>query len=418
VSTPDVGRRAERRLPRLRIGEEGDRHATWLELFFDLVFVVAIAALAGYLHDNLTPGGFLGFLLLFAPVGWVWMSFAYYADQFDTDDALFRIAMLAAMLGSAVLAVNVGGALGPDPAGFVLANVALRALLVGLYAWAWRGAPAARPISVRYATGFSVGSVLWLGSLLAPEPLRYALWALALALEMGMPVFSYSTFRSVPGHASHMPERFGLFTILVLGESVIILTSGVIDTSWQPGSVLAAVGGFVVAACLWWLYFDRIDEEAIGQSFTSGVAGVVRSHVWGYGHLLVWAGIAAASIGIEFAILEASEPALAAGPRAALCGGISLYLLAIGAVQRATPGSLANDVLAARLSVAAFAAFLMPLGAYLGPLALVCILAISLSGLTAFETRRPGRAASDAVAPATAPGPRPAEDRTARTSDG
>jgi low temperature requirement protein LtrA len=354
-----------------------------------LVFVVAIAALAVFLHDHLTLGGFLGFALLLVPVGWAWMSFAYYADQFDTDDTLFRVVMLVAMLASAALAVNVGGALEGSPAGFVAANVVLRVLLIGLYAWAWRNATEARPMSARYATGFSVGALIWLSSLLAPEPLRYGLWALALLVEMGTPVLGYSTVRSVPGHVSHMPERFGLFTLIVLGESIVVLTSGVVDTSWRPVSALTAVSGFTVAACLWWLYFDHVDEEAIGQSFTSGVAGVVRSHVWGYGHLAVWAGIATASVGIEFAISEASEHELAAAIRWSMCGGISLYLLAISAIQLATPTSLRTDVVALRLGVAILVAALAPLGVYLNPLTLVGLLALILVGLTAFEVSRP-----------------------------
>jgi low temperature requirement protein LtrA len=326
---PVFWRRLAWRSPALRVGEEGERRATWLELFFDLVFVVAIAALAGYLHDHLTLGGFLGFTLLLVPVGWAWMSFAYYSDQFDTDDTLFQVVMLVAMLASAALAVNVGGALQGSPSGFVISNVLLRALLIGLYAWAWRNSAEARPMAARYAAGFSIGALIWLASLLTPEPLDYGLWALALLIEMGNPVLGYALARSVPGHVSHMPERFGLFTLIVLGESIVVLTSAVIGTSWGLGSALAAMGGFTVAACLWWLYFDHVDEEAIGQSFTSGVAGVVRSHVWGYGHLAVWAGIAAASIGIEFAVAETSEPELAAGPHVAVCGEVALYLLAI-----------------------------------------------------------------------------------------
>jgi low temperature requirement protein LtrA len=118
----------------------GERRATWLELFFDLVFVVTIAALAVFLHDHLTLSGFLGFSLLLVPVGWAWMSFAYYADQFDTDDTLFRVVMLVAMLASGALAVNVGGPLEGSSIGFVVANVLLRVLLIGLYAWALRNA--------------------------------------------------------------------------------------------------------------------------------------------------------------------------------------------------------------------------------------------------------------------------------------
>jgi low temperature requirement protein LtrA len=369
----------------LRVGgEAGGRHATWLELFFDLVFVVAIAALAGLLHDDVSLGGFVAFALLFVPVGWAWMSFAYYADQYDTDDALFRVLMLAAMLASAVLAVNVGGALAGG-VGFVMANVVLRALLVLLYAWAWRSAPEGRPMSARYGTAFIVGAALWLLSLVLPEPARYVLWALALLIEMGTPVFGYSVARAVPGHASHMPERFGLFTILVLGESIIVLASGVLDAEWRLGSSLAAVGGFVVAACLWWLYFDRVDEEAIGQAFTSGVAGVVKSHVWGYGHLAVWAGIAAVAVGAEFAVVE--SPELALGPRVALCGGVALYLISVSAIQAATPTSLPPGILGPRLVAAAVALALVPLGALLGAPAVVWTLAAALVVLTILEAR-------------------------------
>jgi low temperature requirement protein LtrA len=152
---------------------------------------VAIAALASFLHYNLTVDGFLGFALLFVPVGWAWMSFAYYADQYDTDDALFRVVLLAGMLASAALAVNIGGALGGDSAGFVLTNVVLRLLLVGSYAWAWKGSTEGRPTSASYAAGFAAGTVIWAASLLAPEPIRYGLWALALLIEMGTPVLAY-----------------------------------------------------------------------------------------------------------------------------------------------------------------------------------------------------------------------------------
>ena len=186
-----------------------------------------------------------------------------------------------------------------------------------------------------------------------------------------------------------MPERFGLFTMIVLGESIVVLTSGVVETSWRPVSALPAMSSFTGAACLWYLYFDHLDDEAIGQSFTSGIADVIRRHVWGYGHLTVWAGIATTSVGIEFAISEASEPKLAAAIRWAVCGGISLYLLAISAIQLATPTSLRGDLVALRLGVAIVVAALAPLGVYLKPLTLVGLLALFLIGLTAFELSRP-----------------------------
>ncbi len=121
----------------------------------------------------------------------------------------------------------------------------------------------------------------------------------------------------------------------------------------------------------------------------------MRSHVWGYGHLAVWASIAAASVGVEFAILEASEPNLSLGPRAALCGGTALYLFSVSAIQRATPRSLGSGALAARLFVAAICVALAPLGAYVGTPVLVGFLSLALIGLTVFESSAAERRTND-----------------------
>src|SRR4051795_3793581 len=127
-----------RQPPRLRVVEdaEAERRATWLELFFDLVFVVAIAELAGVLHDRPDWDGFARFVPLSVPVIWVWMNFIFYADQFDTDDVPYRLAVFAGMLASAALAVSLPAA----ASGFVLAYVAIKAIMVELYERARRHA--------------------------------------------------------------------------------------------------------------------------------------------------------------------------------------------------------------------------------------------------------------------------------------
>jgi low temperature requirement protein LtrA len=154
-SAPNAGQRTLR----LRVGEEGERHATWLELFFDLVFVVAIAALASFLHDNLTVDGFLGFALLFVPVGWAWMSFAYYATSTTPTTPYSGCSCWRGCRPWAALAVNIG-ALGGESTGFVVTNVVLRLLLVGSYAWAWKGSTEGCPTSASYAAGFTAGTVI------------------------------------------------------------------------------------------------------------------------------------------------------------------------------------------------------------------------------------------------------------------
>ena len=297
------------------------------------------------------------------------MGYTYYADLFDVDGPAYRVAMLAAMLLSIALAVSIHGALDGGSSGFVAAYVALRMLLVGLYAWAWRHAREVRPQCARYAAGFSAGALVWSASLLLPEPARYGLWVLGIiVVELATPFFVQLTvLKELPFQVSHLPERLGLFTIIVLGESVVVTGLGVADTEWAVGSVVVAALGFIVVGCLWWLYFDRVDESAVERAYTGGVRELLIGFAWAYGHLFIYVGLAAIAVGIELAIGEATHAALGGGARAALCGGVPLYLLAITIVHPLSPPPLPRSAVVARLAVATFA------------------LALALAGLTAFE---------------------------------
>jgi len=365
----------------------GGRHATWLELFFDLVFVLAIAELARYLHDHLTVAGFLGFTFLFLPVWLVWSNFSYYADLFDVDGPLYRVTMLLAMLFSIALAVNIYGALDGGSAGFAASYMALRVLLVGLYAWAWRWVEETRELVTWHIAGFSAGALVWAASLLVPEPARYWVWGLGLLVEMATPILAqFLVLDDAPVQRSHLPERFGLFTIVLLGESVLVTGVGVSDTAWATGSVVVAVLGFAAVGCLWWLYFDHVvDESAVEHAFTNGVRELLVGFSWAYLHLAIYTGLAATAVGIEFAIERAADPELGSGARVALCGGIGLYLLAASALHPLSPQPFPTTALAARLAVAAFALVLALAGGEISPLMIVGLLTLSLVALTAFE---------------------------------
>jgi low temperature requirement protein LtrA len=198
------------------------------------------------------------------------MGYTYYADLLDVDGPAYRMAMLAAMLLSIALAVSVYGALDGGSTSFVAAYVALRLLLVGLYAWAWRHAREVRPLCARYAVGFSAGALVWGVSLLVPEPARYGLWVLGIiVVEVATPFITQLTvLEELPIQVSHLPERLGLFTIIVLGESIVVTGLGVADTEWAVGSVVVAAMAFAAVGCLWWLYFDRVDESAVERAYT------------------------------------------------------------------------------------------------------------------------------------------------------
>ncbi len=319
------------RPPQLRtLAEKGEeRRASWLELFFDLVFVVAIAELAQQLVRDHTLGGFAIFCALFMPVFLAWQGFSFYADRFDTDDVLFRAVMFAAMLAILTLAGQIENvARGHGDVGFVFAYVTLRGLVVGLNLRARRHVPLARPLVERYAAGYSAAIVLWLASLLVAPPWRYVIWGLAVAFEYSIPVLAQHLHSRIPINLLHVRERLALFTMIVLGESVVTVGLGTENERWNTGVAFTAALGFVVVASLWWVYFDRGVEEQLGAR--AGAAELyTRLHV----PLLL--GLTAVGAGVNLLI----EPVGAAAAWA-FDGGAALFLLCVTVAQALTSTGL------------------------------------------------------------------------------
>jgi low temperature requirement protein LtrA len=305
---------------------EDGRHATWLELFYDLVFVVVVARLSALLHDDHDVGGVLTFVGLFVPVWWAWISFSYYADLFDEDSTLDRLVQLSAMLGAAVVAVSLSDGVGDDSALYAGSFAAMFGLLTLLYVHAVRTAPAARELCRWYVAGSAVGAALWLGSLAVPAPGRYWMWGAAVVANalLSGPV-AYARVASPPVQTSHMPERFGLFALVVLGESVLGTINGVEATHWRPASVVTALAGFVTAASIWWVYFGAFDEAAIDRAMTQGRYAQVRAFLYGYGHIAVYAAVAATGVGVQLSI-EAGDGAEPVGLLAVALTGVMLGL--------------------------------------------------------------------------------------------
>ena len=380
---PDPARaRPWLRPPALRTPTDGgsdERHASWLELFFDLVFVVAIAELAQELVRDHSAGGFAIFAGLFLPVFIAWQGFTFYADRFDSDDVLFRVVMLAAMLAIAALAVQIPDvATGRHDAGFVVAYVTLRSLLVALYLRAWPHARAARPLIARYAGGYSLSIAIWLCSLLVDAPLRYVLWGVGLAIEYAMPVLAQRIHARIPVDPGHVPERFALFTIIVLGESVVAVALGTAHNDWRLASATTAVLGFVTAACLWWVYFDR------------GVAGGLSSRtgsmqIFTRIHIPLLGALTAVGAGVHMLIQEAVTGEAQAGAAWALDGGAALYLLCLTIAQHVSGGGA--DTRAARALAGVALVALAAVSGALTPVSFAACSAAALVALVVHEIR-------------------------------
>jgi low temperature requirement protein LtrA len=365
--------------PRLRTLEDGDgRRASFLELFFDLVFVVAIAQLAHELVADHSLHGFAVFAALYLPVFLAWQGFSFYADRFDTDDIVFRLVMFTAMLAIAALAIQIPDVARGDSTGFVLAYVGLRSLLVGLYLRSYRHVPEARPLIVRYAWEYSLAIAIWAVSLAFEPPTRYVLWGIALAWELSIPTLARKLFSSIPVHASHVPERFALFTIIVLGETIVVVALGTSGSEWAPSAAVVAVLGFVAAAAIWWVYFGGGGEVTMRRS---PAAILVFTHV----HIPLLAALTAVSAGIALAIEDASMESLDTGTRSALAGGAALYLACVTTAQRATAQGVIRGTEVARAVAVVVLVGLAVFGGALKPVVFVGLMATTLVILVAYK---------------------------------
>jgi low temperature requirement protein LtrA len=382
------------RPPRLRTLDGEERHATYLELFFDLVFVVAIAQLAHELVLDHSLHGFAVFGAVYLPVFIAWQGFSIYADRFDTDDVVFRVVILLGMLSILALAVQVPDVAHGDAVGFALAYIALRSLMIGLYLRAYRHVPEARPLIVRYAGGYALGVSLWVVSLAVDAPERYVLWGVALAWEYAVPWLARSLHRTIPVHASHVPERFALFTLIVLGESVLAVALGVAGREWALSAAVIAGLGFFLAAAIWWMYFGHGVEFSLERSARSIL-------VFAYAHIPLLAALTAVGAGITLAIEQSSASGLDAGTRWALAGGAAAYLAFLTIAQRRMVlGFLPRTTQSRLLGVGALLA-LAAVGGELEPVAFTAFTTGVLVTLVVFKlwTAHREAAASVEVAP-------------------
>jgi low temperature requirement protein LtrA len=276
------------------------RTASPLELFFDLVFVVAVSIASAQLHHALSEGHFLhgvtSYAMLFFAIWWAWMNFTWFATSFDTDDWLYRVTTFVQMGGVLVFAAGIPMAFNEGNFTIpVLGYIVMRVAMVAQWLRASRSAGPLRSATRRYAFGIAAVQVLWILFLLIPEgPLQIAAFVLFALIEIGVPVFAEYR-RQTPWHPHHITERYGLFTLIVLGESLLASANAIIDALDKVESlgplIAISVLTLVVTASLWWIYFWPPHHRAI-TSFG-------RSLRYGYAHYFVFAAAAAFSAGIE-----------------------------------------------------------------------------------------------------------------------
>jgi low temperature requirement protein LtrA len=370
--------------------DEVHRSATVLELFFDLCFVVAVAQAASALHHQIAEDhvgdGVVGYAMVFFAIWWAWMNFTWFASAYDTDDVAYRLTTLVQIAGALILAAGVPDAMdGSDFAVITLGYVVMRLAMVTQWLRAAAADPPHRRSSLRFAAGIAVVQLGWVLRLALPEGLGMASFLVLAAAELAIPIWAERT-APTSWHPGHIAERYGLFTLIVLGECVLASTVA-IQTALDENAALAdlattAAGGLLTVFGMWWLYFGKEASEFL----TSLRAGII----WGYGHYLVFSSAAAVGAGLAVNVDYVTHHAGigARGSAAAFTIPVALFLLAVWALQ-VRPHHLArwHGALAPATAV-------LVLGATLSaePVLVTGLLVATMIGVSLVALRRPAAA--------------------------
>ena len=360
-----------------------EHRVTPLELFFDLVFVLAITQVTAMLADDPTWAGLARGLLVLAMLWWAWAAYAWLTNEIDADEGGARLAMFAATAGMLVVALAVPGAFGANAAEFAVAYAFVRVMHIVLYAAATDDADARRAI-VRLAPTSFVGCALLGGASFLDGTAQGALWAAAVVIDyVGGAVGGGRGYRL---HAAHFVERHGLIVIIALGESIVAIGVGSSSHSeLAAGEIACALLGMVVAAGLWWTYFDV--TALVAERRLSSVNGAERARLardsFSYLHFPMVAGIVLLALGIKKTLAHTGEP-LGTIPAVALCGGVGIYLLAHVARRARAMHTFGTH----RFVAAAGAFALIPIALHVEALGTLALLAALTSALVGFEAWR------------------------------
>jgi low temperature requirement protein LtrA len=370
------------RTPRLTAVPRSEERVTPLELFFDLVFVLALTQCTALMAEHPSWGGVGKGLLVLGLMWWSWVGYAWLTSVVNPEEGSIRFAIFAAMAAMLVVALCVPDAFGDSRMLFAVAYAGVRFGQIALFILASRDEPALRTSVTGLAGGTAVGcGLLVVGALFEDPNLQAAIWAVALALDMLEPFLFGSEGWKL--HPSHFAERHGLIIIIALGESIVAIGVGA-GHHVDAGVVTAAVLGIAVAGALWWLYFDivaLVAERRLSRATVGREQNDIARDSFSYLHFPMVAGIVLLALGMKKTLGHVDDP-LETVPAAAMLGGTAVYLLAHVAFRWRNVHRFSTQRLAA--AVLLFA--LIPLATELEALLTLVLLAALLCALIAYET--------------------------------
>jgi low temperature requirement protein LtrA len=368
---------------------EPNRGASPLELLFDLVFVIAVSQAAGGLHELISEGrpgeGVLAYLMLFFAVWWAWMNFTWFASAFDTDDWAYRLMTFVQMGGALLLAAGVHDAM--HSSDFTLVTwgyVVMRLAVVGQWLRAAASHPASRRTALAFAIGIAAVQALWVARLyLLDTTAQFVVFFVLVLADVAVPLVAERQGRTA-WHPHHIADRYGCFTLIVLGESVLASATAVFAARGSSAHVLDLAGlaaaGLLIAAGMWWVYFVREQGPRLAR-IDSGFR-------FGYAHYAIFAAAGAVSAGIGACVdVAAGDSALpAAGAVLVLTTAVGVFLLTVWLVMLRPLISRGTSWIVVGLAVLIVASAAVPWAAV--PATLVLLAAV-VAVLEVDKTRHP-----------------------------
>lgn len=369
----------------------GHARVTYVELFFDLVFVFAVTQLSHGLMEHPSLLGVVETGLLLMAVWWAWIFTAWVTNWLDPERKPVRIMLFVAMVVGMVLTMSIPKAFGERGLIFALAFVAIQLGRSVFTAWAMRGHAFQSRNFIRISAWFAASGVLWIAGGLAEGGARLAFWGGAIALEYISPALGFWT----PGmgraraeewdvEGGHLAERCALFTIIALGESILVMGATTAALAWTPGVIAAFLASFAGSLAMWWIYFSATAEAASEAISHAKDPGRVARAAYTYIHLLPIAGIIVTAVADEWTIhhpLGHTDLKTAA----ALIGGPFLFLLGGLLFKRAVFRLWSPSLGVALLALTALA----PVSAMLSPLMLSIATTLVLVGVSVWESLAP-----------------------------
>jgi low temperature requirement protein LtrA len=380
---------------------QGGQRVTFMELFVDLVYVLAVTQLSHLLLDNLNARGIAHTALLLVAVWVAWIYNAWFTNWFDPDRRPVRLVLLGVMLASLLMSASLPDAFGDRGLLFAGAYAAMQVGRTVFVVAALREEPGLRRNFQRVLSWLLAAAVLWLAGGLAHGTARGALWLAALAVDFIAPMVGFFT----PGlgrsrttdwtiAGGHFGERFPLFLILALGESILVTGSVFGELALSASTVAAFVVAFLGSVALWWVYFDRSAEDASGVIAESADPGRLGRSAYTYCHLPMVAGIIVTAVGDELVIAHPGGRASVATTTTVLLGP-ALFLAGHALFKRVVFGRLSVPRLLAIVALAG----LWPVGPAVSPLLLALVATLVVAAVAVSDTRT-----------ARAPTPSPAGD--------